>query len=81
MHRCLVVAPLLALFACASLDPWGHKRDLEDAQRSYTRMVRWGDFEKASQWVDPDHLERFLEEYPMEDGWRPNALAMLEQIG
>ena len=42
---------------CATIDPWGHRRNLEDAQRTYTRMVRWGDFLKASVWVDPDLVD------------------------
>ena len=62
MHRCFVVAPLVALAACASIDPWGHRRELEDAQRSYTRMVRWGDFEEASQWVAPQERDRFFDD-------------------
>jgi type IV pilus biogenesis protein CpaD/CtpE len=50
------------LLGCATIDPWGHRRNLEDAQRTYTRMVRWGDFLKASVWVDPDLVERFMED-------------------
>ena len=53
-------AALVALVGCQTLDPWGHRRNLEDAQRSYTQMVRWGDFERASEWVDPEERGRFL---------------------
>lgn len=56
----LLVASLL--IGCATIDPWGHRRRLEDAQRTYTRMVRWGDFLKASVWVDPDLVDRFMED-------------------
>jgi hypothetical protein len=52
----------LGLAGCAHLDPWGHRRNLEDAQRAYTRMVRWGDFPRAAQWVDKTERERFLDE-------------------
>jgi hypothetical protein len=54
---CLGLAPL---FACQTLDPWGHRRDLEDAQLSYTQMVRWGEYERASAYVDPEARERFM---------------------
>jgi hypothetical protein len=64
MLRTLVVllgaASILA--GCATIDPWGHRRGLEDAQRTYTRMVRWGDFLKASVWVDPDLVDAFMED-------------------
>ena len=52
----------LAALGCRTLDPWGDQRRLEDAQRSYTQMMRWGDFERASSWVDPDEKERFFQE-------------------
>jgi type IV pilus biogenesis protein CpaD/CtpE len=50
------------LIGCATIDPWAHRRNLEDAQRTYTRMVRWGDFLKASVWVDPDLVDRYMED-------------------
>ena len=34
-----------------------------------------GDFDAA-----PDYLERFLAEYSVEDGWRSNAIEMLERM-
>lgn len=58
----LLLALGSTLLGCATIDPWGHRRKLEDAQRTYTRMVRWGDFLKASVWVDPELVERFLED-------------------
>lgn len=57
---CLLLAAAALLAGCATIDPWGHRRNLEDAQRTYTRMVRWGDFLKASVWVDPDRVEGFM---------------------
>jgi hypothetical protein len=47
---------------CRTLDPWGDQTRLEEAQRSYTQMMRWGDFERASVWVDPEELERFFQD-------------------
>ena len=35
-----------------------------------------GDSARAS-----EYLERFLQEYAIEDGWRDNARAMLAEIG
>jgi type IV pilus biogenesis protein CpaD/CtpE len=58
----LLLGAAAMLVGCATIDPWGHRRNLEDAQRTYTRMVRWGDFLKASVWVDPDLVDRFMED-------------------
>ncbi len=69
----LAVAPLLgfALFATlgcvtAPFDFSGKERGLEEAQRRYTELVRWGEIESASAYVDPavaadylDNAERF----------------------
>ncbi len=38
-------------------------------------------FELGDHEVAEGYLERFLVEYAVEDGWRSNALSMLEQIG
>ena len=38
-------------------------------------------FELGDHEVAEGYLERFLVEYAVADGWRSNALAMLEQIG
>jgi len=38
-------------------------------------------FERGELELASDYLERFLEEYSVEDGWRRNALAMLAEIG
>jgi hypothetical protein len=63
IRRLGALLPLvLVLAGCAYLDPWGHRRNLEDAQRAYTRMVRWGDFPRAAQWVEKDRQDRFLDE-------------------
>jgi hypothetical protein len=60
--RLLVPLLLLALSGCMSLitDPMGRQRALAKTQRSYTNMMRWGDFEKASELVDPSVREEFL---------------------
>jgi len=38
-------------------------------------------FERGEMSAAQGYLERFLVEYSVEDGWRTNALSMLEQIG
>ncbi|MEN8182510.1 MAG: hypothetical protein ABFS46_08245 [Myxococcota bacterium] len=63
MRRSLALLGALSLLlGCATIDPWGHQRSLEDAQRSYTQMVRWGDFLKASAFVDPELADGFLDD-------------------
>lgn len=53
----LVLAP-----GCASTlsDPSGKHNALENAQRRYTELVRWGELERASAFVDPELLEEYL---------------------
>ena len=63
MRRSLGWILLLALLlSCRTLDPWGDRRHLKESQLSYTQMMRWGDFERASAFVDPEERERFFRE-------------------
>jgi hypothetical protein len=57
----LLLGALLAS-GCASLfhDPLGRQRALERSQRSYTQLMRWGDVERAAEYVDPELRERFM---------------------
>lgn len=64
----LAVGPLLGLAllgalgcAMASFDFTGKERALEDAQRRYTELVRWGEIEGASAYVDPALATDFLD--------------------
>lgn len=41
-------------------DPRGDPQGLEDTQRRYTQLVRWGEIEKASTFVDPEARDDFL---------------------
>lgn len=61
------VAALLALAvagvssACFSFgDPLARGEALEETQRRYTEMIRWGDIDKAARFVDPAQREEFL---------------------
>jgi hypothetical protein len=51
---------LLATLGCASLDFTGKRYALEEAQRRYTELVRWGEIEGASAYVDPAITADFL---------------------
>jgi len=52
---------LLATGCGATLgDPMGRQNALEDTQRRYTQLVRWGEIEKASEFVDPALRQDFL---------------------
>lgn len=59
--------PLALLAACGLLagcvsptDPLDRRGDLEKAQRRYTELIRWGEVEKASRFVDPELVDEFL---------------------
>lgn len=53
---------LLATLACAgsSFDFTGREKALEVAQNRYTELVRWGEIEGASAYVDPAITAEFL---------------------
>ncbi len=53
---------LLATLGCAgtSFDSTGNVYALEEAQRRYTELVRWGEIEGASAYVDPAITADFL---------------------
>jgi hypothetical protein len=54
---------ILAAIGCASTlsNPSGKKNSLEDSQRRYTELVRWGEIERASAFVDPELQDAFLD--------------------
>lgn len=59
------IAALVLCIACAGCgatfaDPMGRENELETTQRRYTRLVRWGEIERASEFVDPALREDFL---------------------
>jgi len=64
-YRSLAALLALALSglstACFSFgDPLARGEALEESQRRYTEMIRWGDIDKAVRYVDPEHQESFL---------------------
>jgi len=55
-----LAATLLALGCISPDDPLGRRDALEEAQKRYTNMIRWGDAAKAVQFVEPSAREKFL---------------------
>jgi hypothetical protein len=55
----------LASTGCALIgelaDPTGRQKALENSQRRYTELVRWGELERASEYVDPELQNEFLD--------------------
>jgi hypothetical protein len=62
--RALTSLSLLALLTAAGCvsptDPMGRERALEESQRRYTNLMRWGEIEKAAEFVDPALRQEFL---------------------
>jgi hypothetical protein len=58
----LAVLALLATGGCAATlsDPTGKHNALEWAQREYTQRVRWGDVQKASEYIEEEKREEFV---------------------
>lgn len=56
----------LAVTACASTlaDPLGRENALEETQRRYTQLVRWGEIEKASAFVEEDDRDALMAHGP-----------------
>jgi len=63
------VVALLASVGCAATlsDPTGKHNALEWAQREYTQRVRWGDVNKASEYVDAARRDEFVAAAPIFD--------------
>jgi hypothetical protein len=57
-----LVLTLVTSLGCASslADPTGRFNSLEEAQRRYTKLVRWGELKRASMYVEPELREEFL---------------------
>ena len=59
----------LGSVGCASTlaDPTGRLNSLEDAQKRYTELVRWGEIKRASAYVEPELVADFLSYEPLFD--------------
>lgn len=62
LARAAVLVLLAGAFgACVSpTDPLGREEALEEAQRRYTELVRWGEAEQAGRYVDPELRDEFV---------------------
>jgi hypothetical protein len=72
INRIAAVAVGMALLfgmGCASTltDPTGRFNSLEEAQRRYTKLVRWGELKRASLYVEPELRDEFLTYAPVFD--------------
>jgi hypothetical protein len=58
----ILLAVLFGLSGCASVftDPLDRRGQFEDTQTRFTQYVRWGKFEEASKFVDPEIREQFM---------------------
>ncbi len=57
----LLVLPLFFSTGCLNVlaDPLGRRHALQESQRDYTKYIRWGDIEAASEFVDPELRDAF----------------------
>lgn len=65
---CTAIAAALAAFllgsGCASLGSFRHRDDLEETQRKYVRLLRWGEYDAASLFVADEARPAFREQIP-----------------
>ncbi len=68
----LLILPLLFSMSCLNVlaDPLGRRHSLQESQRDYTKYIRWGDIEAASEFVDPELRDAFLGYGPTFEGLR-----------
>ena len=57
----LLIALLLTAAAGCLSDPMGWRHALKNSQLTYTQSIRWGNIQRASEFVDPELREAFLE--------------------
>lgn len=58
----ILLVALLGALGCTSLftDPLNRRGKFEDTQNQFTQYVRWGKFQEASEFVDPELREEFM---------------------
>ncbi len=69
--QCLAL-PLSMLLGlgCQNFDAMGRRSSLHETQLHYTQMLRWGEFNRASQHVDPEAREEYQRNAPALEGMR-----------
>ena len=58
------LGPTGCLWSYGQFDPLHRGDAFDEAQKRSTRMIRWGQIEKAAQYVVPDAREQFLKDAP-----------------
>jgi len=58
----LVFATGCGLLTLTDGDLLGRRADFNDAQKHYTQSVRWGELDKAAEYVDPKQRDAFQDE-------------------
>ncbi len=58
----ILLVLLVPAWGCASLlsDPLDRRGQFEDTQERFTQYIRWGKFEEAARFVDPEMREEFM---------------------
>jgi hypothetical protein len=58
----VLLAVLMGIWGCASMitDPMDRRGHFEDTHTDFTQYIRWGKFEDASRFVDPELREEFM---------------------
>jgi hypothetical protein len=62
----VLLVVLLGISGCLSMikDPLGRRGSFNDTQAQFTQYVRWGKFQEASQFVDPEIRAEFMSYAP-----------------
>ena len=62
----ILLVVLIGASGCLSriTDPLDRRGSFEDTQMKFTQYVRWGKFEEASKFVDPEMREQFMSYAP-----------------
>ena len=58
----ILVLVLFGISGCLSVitDPLDRRGEFKEAQTQFTQYVRWGEFQEASKFVDPELREEFM---------------------
>ncbi len=58
----ILLLALLGIWGCISdiTDPLDRRGQFEDTQTKFTQYIRWGKFEEAARFVDPEMREEFM---------------------
>lgn len=58
----ILLVLLVTAWGCTSLisDPLDRRGQFEDTQAKFTQYIRWGKFEEAARFVDPEMREEFM---------------------